>query len=97
MSYRRKRDDWYDFVRRNGDELLACGLPDFLIQDKKRFLVFLDHGYDESGWFDNHHAFFDSRALTDAQIELLARIVGEHVDERSGKLIASRWTRYYPE
>ena len=34
----------------NGAELRACGVPDYVTRDRMRFLVFLDHGYDEQGW-----------------------------------------------
>ena len=95
MSYRRKRDDWDDFLKRHGEELIDCGLPSYLVRDRKRFLLFLDHGYDEWGWSKDRHGFFTSRALTDAQIQRLARIVGNHIDAVSGQVIASRWKRNY--
>ena len=68
MSFRRVRDDWDEFLKQHAPELLACGIPDYVIADKMRFLVFLDHGYDEWGWAENRHAFFNSRILTDEQI-----------------------------
>ena len=49
MSFRRQRDDWDKFLKRHGPELLACDIPDYVIAKKMRFLVFLDHGYDEWG------------------------------------------------
>lgn len=63
MAFRRRRDEWDEFLSRHGAELRACGIPDYVVAKKMRFLVFLDHGYDEWGWAENHHAFFDARVL----------------------------------
>jgi hypothetical protein len=49
MSFRRRRDEWDEFLKRHGPELRACGIPDYVVAKKMRFLVFLDHGYDEGG------------------------------------------------
>ncbi len=49
MSFRRKRDDWDEFLCRNHNAIALCGVPAIVIRDKVRFLVFLDHGYDEWG------------------------------------------------
>lgn len=93
MSFRRHRDAWDDFLKQHGSVLRECGIPDFIVAKKMRFLVFLDHGYDEWGWAENHHAFFDSRTLTDEQISRLAELVGTHIDERYRIPISSRWQR----
>jgi hypothetical protein len=95
VSYRRRRDAWDDFLKFHGSELLECGLPAYLIRDKMRFLVFLDHGYDEWGWYYSRHAFFDATALTDEQIQRLSQIVGDYIDEGFRQVIASRWARSY--
>ena len=93
MSFRRKRDEWDDFISRHADAIQACGVPDYVLSDRMRFLVFLDHGYDEWGWAENNHAFFDSQFLTDSQIAALANLVGDHIDESYRAVIASRWQR----
>lgn len=93
MSFRRERDDWDEFLKRFGPELRACGIPDYVVAKKMRFLVFLDHGHDQWGWAENHHAFFDSRSLTDEQIGRLAELVGTHIEERYRVPISSRWQR----
>jgi hypothetical protein len=49
MSFRRSRDEWDEFLKLHGGELRTCGVPDDLTRDKGRFLVFLDHGYDDWG------------------------------------------------
>src|SRR5690348_7853990 len=72
MAFRRRRDEWDEFLKRHGAELRACGLPDYVVADRMRFLVFLDHGYDDWGRVENPHAFFDARLLTDEQISRLA-------------------------
>lgn len=56
----------------NHDAIELCGVPDFVMREKLRFLMFLEHGYDERGWTENNHAFFDSKILTDSQMILLA-------------------------
>ena len=93
MSFRRKRDDWDEFLSQNRNAIALCGVPEIVIREKLRFLVFLDHGYDEWGWAENNHAFFDSRVLTDDQIDRLAELVGDNIDERYRRIIASRWMR----
>jgi hypothetical protein len=93
MAFRRRRDDWDEFLSRHSSELRECGIPDWVVNNKKRFLVFLDHGYDEWGWFENRHAFFDAKVLTDKQIACLANLVGRHIDKRLVSLVSSRWQR----
>jgi hypothetical protein len=93
MTFRRRRDEWDEFLSRYGSELQACGIPDYVVANKMRFLVFLDHGFDEWGWAENHHAFFDSRVLTDEQVARLAKLVGEHIDPQYGVVVGSRWQR----
>lgn len=94
MSFRRKYDDWNEFLKRHADAIQRCGVPDYVFTPKMRFLVFLDHGFDERGWSENPHEFFDSATLTDSQIATLAKLVGDHIDDRYRILIASRWTRW---
>ena len=94
MSFRRERDEWDEFLRVHGSELHALGIPDDVTSDKKRFLVFLDHGYDEWGWFKDREGFFDSRQLTDDQITRLADVIATHIDPRMKVRILSRWTRW---
>lgn len=93
MAFRRRRDEWDDFLQRHGAELEECGIPDYVVRDKPRFLVFLDHGYDEWGWAKHPHAFFDSRVLSDEQITQLAEVVATHIDEHYRVPIQSRWER----
>lgn len=52
MSFRRKRDEWDEFLKRHGAELRACGVPDEVTRDRDRFLRFLGHGFDQDGWFE---------------------------------------------
>lgn len=93
MAFRRRRDEWDEFLSRHGPELRACGVPDYVVAKKVRFLVFLDHGFDEWGWAENHHAFFDARVLSDEQIARLAELVGRHIDARYAVSVGSRWQR----
>ena len=93
MSFRRQRDAWDDFLKQHSTELCACGVPDYVVSKKMRFLVFLDHGYDDWGRAEDHHAFFDARVLTDEQIERLAELVSTQIDARYRVPISSRWQR----
>jgi hypothetical protein len=93
MAYRRHREKWDEFLSRFGLELQQCGIPDYVVAKKMRFLVFLDHGYDEWGCAENHHAFFDARVLTDEQIVRLAELVGRHIDTGYAISVGSRWQR----
>jgi hypothetical protein len=93
MSFRRQRDDWDDFLKHHGAELRECGIPDYVVAKKMRFLVFLEHGYDDWGRAENQHAFFHPRDLTDEQISRFAELVGKYIDERYRSLIESRWQK----
>ena len=76
MAFRRYRDDWDDFLTRHGPELRECGISDYVVAKKMRFLVFLDHGYDDWGRVEDRHAFFDAKVLSHKQIVRLAKLVG---------------------
>jgi len=93
MSFRRKRDEWSEFLRRRAKELRGCGVPDEVLRDRLRFFVFLEHGFDQWGWGRNPHNFFDARVLSDEQIARLAYFVARHFGDESRVLIASRWQR----
>jgi hypothetical protein len=95
VSFRRKRDEWDEFLKRHGPALRDCGLPDYLIAKKLRFLVFLDHGYDDCGRVEGTGTFFHSDWLTGEQISRLADIVEESIDSRYGHVIRSRWMQTY--
>ena len=90
MAFRRQRDDWDEFLKKHGPELRECGLPDFIVADKMRFLVFLDHGDDE--WGLSEGRAFDARDMPHEQICRLSEIVGQ-IDEHYAAIIASRWNR----
>ena len=94
MSFRRRPDEWADLIRRHRAELLSCGIPEDVFSNRVRFLVFIDHGYDETGWLASPHEAFHSRVLTDDQVSRLARFVTQHIGELEGKLVASRWRQY---
>ena len=91
MAFRRQRDAWDDFLKRHGEALRECGIPAEIVANKLRFHLFLAHGFDEWGWSQNPHAFFDARFLTDLQVAQLAELVGTHIDERYRVPVASRW------
>jgi len=95
VSFRRRRDEWDEFLARHGEELLDCGIPDYILQNRMRFLLFLDHGFDQWDWSKDHHAaFFDSRFLNDDQIARLADVVAIRIDDRYRAPISSRWQRW---
>ena len=90
MAFRRKRDEWDDFLSRAGPELRAC-LPDYVVTNKPRFLIFLDHGYDEGGVAENDGLFFHPDMMSDDQIARLADLLGRHMDARYAEAVRSRW------
>lgn len=91
MAFRRVRDEWDEFLSQHGAELRLCGIPDHVVATKMRFLVFLEHGFDEWEWAKKPFDFFDARILTDEQIARLAELVGRHIDPRYRVLVGSRW------
>lgn len=95
MAFRRRRDAWDDFLRLHGPALRWCGIPDFVVSSRKRFFIFLDHGYDEWGAVEHRDGYFDARSLTDEQVRGLADLLGRHVDERWRAVVESRWTRLF--
>jgi len=53
MSFRRKRDEWDEFLKQHAPELRACGVPNDITRDRGRFFSFLEHGgFDEWGWYE---------------------------------------------
>jgi len=95
MAFRRKKDGWRQFLQKHSEGLTFCGIPEEVYRDRRRFIVFLEHGYDEWGWFENHHAFFHPRVLSDEQIAHLAKLVADHIGEEYRIPVASRWTRLF--
>jgi hypothetical protein len=93
MAFRRRRDDWSQFLRQHTEELHLCGVPEEVSRDRTRFFVFLDHGYDEWGWAQSPHQCFNSRILSDEQVARLANFVASYFGEQYRVRIASRWQR----
>lgn len=93
MAFRQKRDSWDEFLREHRTDLRECGIPDEVFEKRLRFLVFLDHGFDQWGYAKNPHAFFHPDVLTDEQLDRLADLVEEHFDLSYAEVIRSRWTR----
>jgi hypothetical protein len=56
-----------------------------------RFIVFLEHGYDDWGRVENPHSCFHPDMLSDEQIQRLADVVGDHIGEQYRIPIATRW------
>lgn len=93
MGFRRKRGEWDDFISKHRESFVASGVPTYIYTDKLRFLIFLDHGYDEVGFFKSPHETFSSSLMTDEQIEILAKLVGDFIDANYRVAIESRWNR----
>jgi hypothetical protein len=88
MSFRRKRDAWDEFLKRHGAELRACGVPDAVIDDRGRFLRFLDHGFDRDGWFQNRPCVpWSINMLSAEQAARLAAFVGRHFGEEQYRFL----------
>ncbi len=92
MAFRRKRSSWDDFLLRNSALVAACGVPDEVISNELRFLIFLNHGFDEWGRATNRHSYFHPKILTDDQLTALADLLSLF-DEGYRVAIESRWTR----
>ena len=48
MSFRRNSDvgrKWQIWLQSHRDELIACGIPQLLLEDESYWFYFLDHGY----------------------------------------------------
>ena len=90
MAFRQRRDKWDDFLSRHGDDLRSCGVPAEIVADRKRFLLFLDHGYDDWGRSLTRHGFFDSDDLTDEQIASLSSLL-DRIAPDDGAVVRSRW------
>ncbi len=48
MSFTRNREDhqeWLNWLSRSRDELIACSIPDIVLDDRGDWLYFLDHCY----------------------------------------------------
>ena len=64
--------------KKHREQLLAAGLPDFLIDDERRWTYVLLHGDDEleSGW--------TPAGITELQAAELLRMLQEHYQSRVG-------------
>jgi len=48
MSFRRDSDaarKWQTWLQKHRDELLACGVPQLVLEHENRWYYFLEHGY----------------------------------------------------
>jgi hypothetical protein len=67
MGFRKDKSrflEWTKWLGRHRDELISCGLPDFLYADENRWFRFIGHGIDgETGW--------QPEALPSPQLRLL--------------------------
>jgi hypothetical protein len=93
MAFRRKKGDWREFLHQHGQELRACGIPEEVFRERLRFLIFLDHGFDQWGWAKNPNNFFNSDLLSNEEIERLSDFVARHFGEQYRAPIATRWMR----
>ncbi len=66
MGFRKNRnDEWRIWLNQNSHHLMAnCGVPEYIIKDEKRWFIFLDHGYDEVGWYEDQHMAWDINRLS---------------------------------
>jgi hypothetical protein len=80
MSFRRTRDDWHEFLNRHGSELRECGVPDYIVRDRMRFLGVLEHdGHDDWGRAETHpSSAWSIGFLTSAQSRRLADFIVRH-------------------
>jgi hypothetical protein len=82
VSFRRKRDEWDEFLKRHGAELRECGVPGEVTRDRMRFLRFLDHRFDQDGWFESRPCTpWSIDMLTAEQATRLADFIAHHFGE----------------
>ena len=82
MSFRRKRDEWDEFLKQHGAELRECGVPDYVTRHRMRFFVFLDHGYDDWGQGERQLAdVWTIKFLSSEQAARLADFIVRHFGE----------------
>ena len=81
MSFRRRKSEdrqaWDRFLRQHRQELLLCGIPEDIFQDQGRFLVFLEHGFDEAGGMRFDTAF-STETLRPEQVHRFAQFILKH-------------------
>ena len=70
-------------MKRHGPELRTYGLPDIITRDRKRFLHFIEHGYDP----DARH--FSPNLMTPAEAAELAAFILQHVGEQAASVLLS--------
>jgi len=98
MSFRRKRDEWDEFLKRHGAELRECGVPDEVTRDRMRFLRFLDHGFDQDGWFESRPcAPWSTDMLSPEQATRLAAFIVRHFGEESYRDLLRELRRMGPQ
>jgi hypothetical protein len=79
MSFRRKRSEWDEFLKQHGAELRAYGVPDEVTRDRMRFLRFLDHCFDQDGWYESRpHTPWSIDMITPEQAVQLAAFIARH-------------------
>ena len=44
-------------MNHHANELLACGVAEEIFRDKRQFLLLLQEGWDEGGWYDGNTLF----------------------------------------
>jgi hypothetical protein len=89
MSFRRTRDNWDEFLEQFGPELRLCGVPEEITRDRARFLVLLEHGYDDRGRFANRPSqAWSIEFLEPNQASQFADFVSHHFGGQYHNLIA---------
>jgi hypothetical protein len=94
MTFRRERDALDEFLTQFGEDVVRCGIPEYIVTNKKRFKIFLQDGVDEWEFEDNPNGYFDARHLPDDQIAMLAELVARNLSESYRARITSRWRNF---
>lgn len=84
QQHREKTRDWREWVRRNHNRLVDCGIPHDVVADELRWFVFIDHCYDQwSGWSIDQLSAEQARNLFDFLIDEY----GEGYDPENSSLV----------
>src|SRR4051794_11260985 len=98
----KRTDPWSQTLRDHASLADQCGVPREILEDSTRFHVSMEHGYDETAWFEDQKArtqgrivdVFSTKSLTNGQRRALARLARALLgDDRYRERILSDWYR----
>ena len=77
MSFNKKQRDWNKWKKKNQNFLNKCGIPEEIFETEERWFLYLEHGYDEIGYYKKIPIVHDINTLTKSQRDLLINFLSE--------------------